>query len=350
MPSNNGSTPALIQESLRLQEQNLFAEAESLLGKALGADGNNPVLLLFTGMLKWDLGDPASALSFFEKSLTADKSNMTARCFHQLGIYARDRDEKAFSFLMKEHVNATSSLRGRLLLFCESAMLRSCASFEEYLGRCLPPSSFFEPSPAPSPFRRRLILTGHSIRQASAWLRHPASRSKRKTLLEYHSALRDRALGDLPGAIAILKGSAGAGISGPDSEELLAEMLLENGEVFEAREAFVRSPGFSAVQEQISGKVPPSNSYALLLAALLEFYTARYAEAETLLGLSAQVDPTNYITSFLQGLLSLKEGGEALLKARRFLVETAEKPNENLIPKRLEKLKSSNQAEGAGAK
>jgi tetratricopeptide (TPR) repeat protein len=342
MPSKHGRSPGLIQESLRLQEQNLFVEAESLLEKALGDDGNNPVTLLFMGTLKWDLEERDSALSFFEKSLAADKSNMTARCFHQLAVYSRDRDEKEFSFLLKEHVNAASSFRGRLLLFCESAMQKKCVSFEEYLGRCLPPSSFFEPSPAPSPFRRRLILAGHAMRQASAWLRHPASPSKRASLLNYHSALRNRALGDLPGAIAILKGSADPGKSGLDSEELLAEMLLENGEVFEAREVFVRSPVFSAMQEQISGKTPPSNSYALLLAALLEFYTARYSEAETLLNLAARVDPTNYITSFLQGLLSLKEGGESLPDARRFLVETTEKPNENLIPRRLEKLKSGN--------
>jgi|GEM_PF-4130310 len=331
----------LLQKSLLLQEQNLFPEAEEPLAEALRQDPANPVLSLFMGILKWDQGDCPAAIPLFEKSLSLEEGNTTARCFYNLALYAQEKNEAALSYLKKEHQNATAAFQGRLLLFCESRLFNSCASFEDYLERFLPPSSFFDAPPPPSPLRRRLILARYAFLDRVARLRHPLSAVKRSALRHYQAALRERALSDIPGAVAELSKALESGVSSEASLELLAEMLLEGGEVFRAHEAFSRSQSFAEVQSQIEENKPPSNSYALLLASLLDFYTARYAEAETILRLAVLVDPTNYISSFFQGLLSLRAGDDAMIKSRRFFQQTAEKPNEGLIKRRLEKLEQN---------
>ncbi|MFH0802523.1 MAG: hypothetical protein V2A78_09110 [bacterium] len=331
----------LLQKSLRLQEQDLLAEAEEPLAEALRKDPANPVLLLFMGILKWDQGDCPAARPLFEKSLSLEEGNTTARCFYNLALYAQEKNEAVFSFLKKEQQNATAAFQGRLLLFCESRLLNNCASFEDYLERFLPPSSFFDAPPPPSPLRRRLILARYAFLGRISLIRHPLSAGNRSALRHYQAALRERALADIPGAVAELNKALESGKSKEASQELLSEMLLEGGEVFRAHEAFSRSQSFAEVQSQIEGHKPPSNSYALLLAALLDFYTARYAEAETILRLAVQVDPTNYIPCFFQGLLSLRAGGDAMIKACRFFQQTAESPNENLVKRRLEKLEQN---------
>lgn len=326
----------LLQRGLLLQDQGLLPEAEKPLTEALQADPANPVLPLFMGILRWDQGDFAAALPLFEKSLSLEKANTTARCFHNLALYAQEKNEAALSFLKKEYQNATALFQGRLLLFCESTLFHGCASFENYLERFLPPSLFFDAPSPPSPFRRRLILARYALMSQLARLRHPLSAGKRSALRHYQAALRERALANIPDAVAELNKALESGKSKEASLELLAEMLLEGGEVFPAHEAFSRSQSFADVQSQIEGRKPPSNSYTLLITALLDFYTARYAEAETILRLAVRVDPTNYISSFFQGLLALRTGGEALSQARRYFQQTAEKPNEGLILKRLE--------------
>lgn len=331
----------LLQKSLRLQEQDLLTEAEEPLSEALQADQANSVLPLFMGILKWDQEDYAAARSFFEKSLSLEEANMTSRCFHNLALYAQERNEAALSFLKKEYRNATVAFQGRLLFFCESTLLKRCASFENYIERFLPPASFFDEPHTPSHFHRRLIQARYAFLIRLAWLRHPFNIENRSALRHYQAALRERALANIPGAVTELNKALESGKSKESSLELLAEMLLEGGEVFRAHEAFSRSPSFASVQSQVAGKEPPSNSYALLLAALLDFYTARYAEAETILRLAVQVDPTNYISSFFQGLLALRTGGAVPSQARRYFQQTAEKPNEGLILRRLERMEKN---------
>jgi len=121
----------LIPYAWALAQDRKWEEAEKQLLHARNASPENPSILLFLGILYYDLKRFPEAFTCFETCLEKQPANQLARNFSALALFAVGQKEEAIQSLKNEHLEHNIPFLCRLCALLESELHQSPCMLEE---------------------------------------------------------------------------------------------------------------------------------------------------------------------------------------------------------------------------